>query len=52
MNLCSEQVADVICKDGKITAVGPNLDVPEGARVIDAAGKFVMPGGIDTHTHW
>lgn len=46
-----EQIADVITRDGKIVAVGPNLDVPEGARVIDATGKFVMPGGIDTHTH-
>ncbi len=43
--------ADVITQDGKIMAVGENLDSPAGATVIDAGGQYVMPGGIDPHTH-
>jgi hypothetical protein len=46
----SEFKADVLCENGKIVAVGENLSA-EGARVIDASGKYVIPGGIDTHTH-
>lgn len=49
--LFSQFVGDVYCEDGLIKAVGASLDVPEGARVIDAKDRFVMPGGIDTHTH-
>lgn len=43
--------ADVYCENGKIVAVGENLDVPGGAEVVDAGGQYVMPGGIDPHTH-
>ena len=43
--------ADVLCEDGTITAVGENLDAPKGATVVDAGGQYVMPGGIDPHTH-
>ncbi len=43
--------ADVYCEDGIIAAVGENLDVPASARVVDAGGQYVMPGGIDPHTH-
>ena len=49
------QVADVLVKDGVVRALGHDLLPPEGARaglrVLDAAGKLVLPGGIDTHTH-
>jgi hypothetical protein len=31
--------------------VGQNFVIPGGAKVIEAKGKLVMPGGIDTHTH-
>ncbi|MDH3748509.1 MAG: dihydropyrimidinase [Gammaproteobacteria bacterium] len=43
--------ADVLCHDGTIAAVGENLDSPVNATVIDAGGQYVMPGGIDPHTH-
>src|SRR3954463_13230083 len=37
--------------DGKIAAVGQTVNAPAGAQVIDATGKFVMPGIIDSHSH-
>lgn len=43
--------ADVYCEGGVIRAVGANLEAPSGARVVDAGGSLVMPGGIDPHTH-
>ena len=42
---------DVLCFGDKIVAVGDNIDAPANATVIDAGGQYVMPGGIDTHTH-
>jgi len=44
-------VADVLCDDGIIVAIGADLDAPAGAEVIDASGQYVFPGGIDAHTH-
>ena len=43
--------ADVYCENGKIAALGLNLEVPGKAQVVDAGGQYVMPGGIDPHTH-
>ena len=43
--------ADVLCENGQITAIGESLDVPGGAQIVDAGGQYVMPGGIDPHTH-
>jgi len=42
---------DVYCEDGVIKAVGDAANAPAGAEVIDAGGQYVMPGGIDPHTH-
>ncbi len=43
--------ADVLTEGGKIVAVGPDLQAPAGAAIVDAGGALVMPGGIDPHTH-
>ena len=37
--------------NGKIAAVGKTVDAPANATVIDASGKWVMPGIIDSHSH-
>src|SRR5262249_32519044 len=43
--------ADIWCAGETITSIGPNLPVPAGAEVIDAAGKLIFPGFIDPHVH-
>jgi imidazolonepropionase-like amidohydrolase len=43
--------ADVLIRNGRIAGVGKNLKASANARVIDATGKFVMPGIIDCHSH-
>lgn len=44
-------VADVLVEDGTISAVGPDLEAPAGAEVIDADGCILLPGLVDLHTH-
>jgi imidazolonepropionase-like amidohydrolase len=41
----------ILIRNGRIAAVGANVSVPAGARVIDGEGKYVMPGIIDAHSH-
>ncbi len=41
----------ILMRDGKIVAVGTAIEAPAGAKVIDAAGKWVTPGIIDIHSH-
>jgi dihydropyrimidinase len=43
--------ADVRIIGSQIAEIGPGLKPGDGARVIDAMARFVMPGGIDPHTH-
>jgi dihydropyrimidinase len=45
------QDGDVFIEDGQIKEIGRNLIIPGGTRTIDARGKYLLPGGIDTHTH-
>src|SRR5258708_7937120 len=44
-------LSDVAISSGKIEAIGEYLPRENAAHIIDAAGKYVMPGGIDVHTH-
>src|SRR5881296_1420353 len=43
----------IVVQDGKITALGPaeEMKVPEGATVRDVAGRVIIPGLVDTHSH-
>ena len=41
----------LLIDEGKIVAVGREVAVPAGASIIDATGKYVLPGLIDAHTH-
>jgi dihydropyrimidinase len=45
-----DYVADVFVEDERISLIGESPDV-NADRVIDAAGKYVLPGGVDPHTH-
>jgi dihydroorotase len=46
-----DAVQDLLLQDGKVAKLGVKLATPEGATVIDAAGKVVCPGFIDMHVH-
>jgi imidazolonepropionase-like amidohydrolase len=41
----------ILIRDGKIAEIGADIEVPRGAHVIDATGKYVTPGIIDEHSH-
>lgn len=42
---------DMLVRNGKIRRIGKNLSAPSGVPVIDASGKYIMPGIIDAHSH-
>ncbi|MFV9429843.1 dihydroorotase [Rhodococcus aetherivorans] len=44
-------IADVLVVDGKIAAIGPDLQA-DGAEIVDATDKLVFPGVVDAHQHW
>ena len=45
------QNGNVLIQDGKIAAIGKNISAPADATVVDASGKYLMPGIIDCHSH-
>ncbi|KHN26760.1 Dihydropyrimidinase [Glycine soja] len=51
VNAHHQQVADVYVEDGIIVSIKSTIMVGDEVTVIDATGKFVMPGGTDPHTH-
>jgi dihydropyrimidinase len=42
--------SDILVEDGKISRIEPNISAP-GQEVLDATGKFILPGGVDPHVH-
>ena len=53
VNADREFKADVLCVDGKVAALGAAAatQAPAGTSTLDASGQYVLPGGIDPHTH-
>ena len=47
-----DEVVDVLLDGKEIVEVGHDLEAPEGAEVIDAAGKYLVPGLVDMHVHF
>ena len=47
-----ERKADIYAEGESITAIGEGLQPKEGDEVIDAEGKYVLPGGVDQHVHF
>jgi len=46
-----ESICDIFCEGEKIPRIGKNLESGNNTETIDAAGKTVIPGGVDVHTH-
>ena len=44
-------IVDILVDAGKIVRIGTNLEIPEGTRVLDAAGLQVYPGFVEAHCH-
>ena len=51
VNHDGQESTDVYIEDSRIKQMGSHLIIPGGTRVIDATGKFILPGGIDANVH-
>ena len=47
-----ERDATILMRGNRIAAVGRGVDVPPGTQTIDARGKWVIPGLVDSHVHF
>jgi imidazolonepropionase-like amidohydrolase len=45
------ETGTLLVRDGKIAAIGPDVDVPDGTPVVDVAGSWVLPGFVEAHGH-
>jgi len=46
-----EDAVDILVRDGVVSSIGTGLDAPDGVEVLAAAGKVLLPGFVDLHTH-
>jgi len=44
-------LADILVENGKISQVAPKIEILGVDQIVDAAGKLIMPGGVDAHVH-
>ena len=44
--------ADLLIEDGKISQIGKKIIMPAETEIVDAAGKYVLPGGVEAHAHF
>ena len=51
VNADTQFTGDILCRDGVISAIGPDLSASADSEIIDATGKLVFPGFIDPHVH-
>jgi N-acyl-D-aspartate/D-glutamate deacylase len=47
----ADRIADVLVREGTVSAIGPDLAAPDGVTVLDVAGLVVGPGFVDLHSH-
>ena len=52
INEGSETEGDLLIRDGRIARIGSSISAPEGAEIIDAEGKYLLPGMIDDQVHF
>ncbi len=51
-NGSTQRDATMFIRNGKIAAIGPDVRVPRGVQLLNATGKFILPGLWDTHAHF